>query len=39
MDYLLWSALAFVAAAVLLLDLYLLNRGLKKQEDDEEGEL
>jgi putative SOS response-associated peptidase YedK len=38
MDYLLLSALAFVAAAVLLLDLYLLNRGLKKQEDDEEGE-
>jgi hypothetical protein len=37
MNYLLLIALAVVAAAILL-DLYLLNRGLRKQEDDEEGE-
>jgi hypothetical protein len=37
MNYLLLIVLAVVAAAILL-DLYLLNRGLRKQEDDEEGE-
>jgi hypothetical protein len=38
MDYLLLlTAIALIAAAVLL-DLYLVNRGLRKQEDDEEGE-